>query len=82
MVTEKILDFLFAIVMKLLSWLPEVSWTFTTGNIPAFFQFVNMVCYLLPVQTISAIAVLIFDIALFRAFVSLVRTCKDLIPFI
>lgn len=82
MITEKILDFLFLIVQMLLSWLPDVSWNVSVGNPTPFLQFVRMVGYLLPMQTVSAIAILIFDIALFRAFVALIRTCKDLIPFI
>lgn len=82
MVTEKILDFLFLIVQTLLSWLPDVSWNFTLTNPTAFVQYLRMVGYLLPMETVSAIAILIFDIAMFRAFVALIRTCKDLIPFI
>lgn len=81
MVTEKILDFIFSIVSGLLSWLPDVSWSFSIGNTSTFFSYVSMVCYLLPMGTISAIAILIFEIALFRAFVALIRLIMEFVPF-
>lgn len=81
MITEKILDFFFSIVTGVLSWLPDVSWNFSIDDTSSFLSYINMVCYLLPIRTIIAIAVLIFEIAMFRAFIALIHLVTDLIPF-
>ena len=86
MVVEKIIDFLFFVVKRLLSLLPSVSnlarlqskWS----SFSTFWGYVQMVAYLLPLSTIVSIVALVITISLFRLAVSVIRTVWDLLPFV
>lgn len=82
MVTEKLLDFFFSIISGFLDLLPSISWDVNTSGWQYFKDILDMICFMLPINTITSIALLIFDLAIFRAFVALIRTLKSMIPFI
>lgn len=84
MITEKIIDFLFLIVEKILSILPSVSYSSSISqmNQSVFWQYVQMVAYLIPLRAVAPIVVLIISFSFFRLAVSIVRTVWDLLPFV
>lgn len=86
MVVEKIIDFLFAVVEGLLSLLPSVSYS---GSLPSrwnsfqtFWGYVQMVAYLLPLNTIVSILALVLTISFFRLAIAVIRAVWDLLPFV
>lgn len=81
MVTEKLLDFFFSLGKVLLKLLPDVSWSVDSGAWQGAKNVLDGVCYFLPLGTITAIISLIFSIALFRAFVALIKMIKSFLPF-
>ena len=82
MVTEKLIDIFFGVASGLFKLLPDITWDVNTSAFQYLRDVVDMICYLLPMGTISAIAILIFDLALFRAFMALIRTFREFLPFI
>lgn len=88
MVTEKILDFLFLIADKLLSLLPELTYSQSIGSqnfwgqYGGFWKYVEMVAYLLPLNTLATIVTLVLAFSLFRIGVSVIRSVWDLLPFV
>ena len=81
MITEKILDFFFALGKLLLKLLPDVSWNVNSGAWQGAKKVLDGVCYFLPLGTITAIISLIISIALFRAFIALIKLIKSFLPF-
>lgn len=81
MITEKLLDFFFALGKVLLTLLPDVSWNVDSGAWSGLKSVLDGVCYFLPLNTITAIISLLFSIALFRAFVALIKLIKSFLPF-
>lgn len=86
MVVEKIIDFLFLVVSKLLSLLPVFNYTGSLSNkwnsFSTFWGYVQMVAYLLPLHTISSIVALVITISFFRFTISIIRAVWDLLPFV
>lgn len=84
MITEKIIDFLFLIVEKILSILPSVSYSNSVSTMvnPVFWQYVQMVAYLIPWKAVVPIVGLIVSFSFFRLAVSIVRAVWDLLPFV
>lgn len=82
MVTEKLIDMIFGVVTGLFKLLPDITWDVNTSAFQYLHDVVDMICYLLPMNTISAIAILIFDLALFRAFMALIRIFREFLPLI
>lgn len=81
MVIEKLLDFFFALGKVLLTLLPDVSWNVNSAAWQGAKSVLDGVCYFLPLGTITAIITLIFNIALFRAFIALIKMIKSFLPF-
>lgn len=82
MVVEGIFNVFFLIVSGLLTMLPEVTWSVDTGAWQYVRDILNMIAYMLPINTITAIIALVVDIALLRIFISFIRTIWNLIPFV
>lgn len=84
MIIEKILDFFFAIAERLLSILEpyQIDWNINTSAWQYVQDILNMIGYLLPVNTITAIIGLIVSITMFRIAVAVIRTIWGFIPFV
>ena len=82
MVVEGIFNVFFLIVSGLLTMLPEVTWSVDTSAWQYVRDILNMIAYMLPINTITAIIALVVDIALLRIFISFIRTIWNLIPFV
>jgi len=81
-ITEKLLDFFFAIASGLLSLLPSTTWDVNTSAWQYFKDILNGICYFLPLGTVTAIITLIISLTVFRIFVSFVKTIWGYIPFV
>ncbi len=82
MITEKLIDILFAVTSGLFSILPDVSWDVNTSAFEYLRSVLEMVCYLIPLGTVKTLIALIISIAVFRAMVALFWVIRDLLPFI
>ena len=82
MVSEFFINIGFSFVDKIFSFLPAIEWSVDTSAWTYLTDILEMVCYLLPMHTISAIVVLIIDIAFVRIAISFFRTVLGLIPFV
>lgn len=82
MITEKLIDILFAVTSGLFSILPDVSWDVNTSSFEYLRSVLEMVCYLIPLGTVKTLIALIISIAVFRAMVALFWVIRDLLPFI
>ena len=82
MITEKLIDILFAVTSGLFSILPDVSWDVNTSAFEYLRSVLEMVCYLIPLGTVKTLVALIISIAVFRAMVALFWVIRDLLPFV
>lgn len=81
MITEALLDFFFALGKLLLKLLPNVSFDINTTAWGYAKDVLNGVCYFLPLGTVTAIITLILNLAMFRAFIALIKMIKSFLPF-
>ena len=82
MVTEFFIDSVFALVMGVLSLLPDVSWPVNASLITNALEWLKVVCYILPLGTIKAILVIIVILQAFRIVISLIKTIWDILPIV
>ena len=82
MIVEKLIDIIFAVTSGLFSILPDVSWDVNTSAFDFLRSIIEMICYIIPLDTVKTIAAAIISIAVFRAFVALFWVIRDLLPFI
>ena len=82
MISEFFLNVIFTIVSGLLSILPDMSWTIDSTAFEAFLDIIRAVGYMLPMNTVSAIAGVVISLTVFRFVISIVRTIWDLLPLV
>ena len=82
MITEFFLDLLFGVVEGLCSLMPEIYWTVDTGAFSYAHDALSMVCYLLPMGTVTNIVSLLIAILFLRIAIAFIRTILGLIPFV
>ena len=82
MIAEFFINCGFGILDGVFSLLPQIEWDVNTSAWSYLRDFLDMICYLLPLDTITAIISLIFGIAFLRIAIAFVRTLLDLIPFV
>lgn len=82
MITEKLLDLLFGAADILFNLLPDFSFSVPLGVWGAASDYLNMVGYLLPIDTINAIIGSIVGIATFRISIAGIRAIWKFIPFV
>lgn len=82
MVTETLFDMVFALVMGLLSLLPNVSWPVNASLITNALEWLHVVCYILPLGTIKAILAIIVVLQAFRIVISLIKTIWGILPIV
>lgn len=81
MISEFFLNIIFTLVGWMLQPLPEITVP-ALGSTSTFFDFVRCGLYLLPLNTISTIVGILVAISLFRIFIAIVKTIRDLLPLV
>lgn len=82
MISEFFIDSGFSIAEKVLEKIPEINWDTNTGAWEYLKDFLDMVCYLLPLDTITAIITLLIAISSLRIVISLAGFIKRTVPFV
>lgn len=82
MISEFFIDCGFAVADGFFSLLPEMEWTVETSAWTYAGDILDMICYLLPLGTVTAIISLIVGVTVVRIAISFIRTIIGLIPFI
>ena len=82
MITEFFISCFFGIADGFFAIMPDMTWDVNTSAWEYARDFLDMVSYLLPWDTVSAVVYLIFTITIFRIVISAIRTILGLIPFV
>ena len=82
MITESILDAVFGALSGLLSLLPDISWEVDGSAFDIFLDILEMVCYMLPMDTVGTIFGLIVSITIFRIIISIIKSLWELLPIV
>lgn len=82
MISEFLLNIVFNIVEGVFSILPNFQWSVENSFFSTALDMVRLACYVLPMETISAIIILINFLLLFRIIVSILRTIWDILPLV
>ena len=82
MITEGIFSIVFTLLSGLLSMLPNVELVVSADMFTKFFEIIQVVCYLFPVDTVITIVGIIIALNVFRIVVSFIKTLWQLIPFL
>ena len=81
MITELLLSGFFGVADILLGFLPEIEWTVNTSAWQYAGDVLSMICYLLPLNHITAAITFIISLGIFRIFVAFIKFVLSLIPF-
>lgn len=82
MISEFLINIVFRIVEGALSILPAFDWNVKASFFQSFLDMLRLACYLLPMQTITAIITLIVFFMNFRLVISLLRTIWEILPLV
>lgn len=82
MISEFFINIIFNIVTGLFSLLPDVTWNVESTAFTYFLDILKIAGYMLPMDTVAAIAGLIVALTTFRIIISIVRTIWDLLPLV
>lgn len=81
MITELILSGFFGIADIFLGLFPAADWTIESSAWGALGEYLDMICYLLPLEHIKGIISAIIAISAFRLTTAIIREIMRLIPF-
>lgn len=81
MITESILSLFFGFTAFLFSFLPDVDITVDSSGFGTIFNILRMVCYFLPMGTVTQILLIILAITAFKIAVAVIKTIWQLLPF-
>ena len=82
MISEFFISCFFGLSAGFFERMPDITWTVDTSAWTYFGDFLSMVAYLLPFDTVKMVAILIIDITIARIVISALRTIMGLIPFV
>ena len=82
MIPEAIIDVFYNILVGLLEFLPDVSWSVDGSVYSTFLGFISVILYFFPMNTVFTIFSIVVTLMVFRIFISLIKTLWDLIPFL
>lgn len=82
MISEFFLNIIFALVSGMLSMLPDISWSVDTAAFAPFLNIIRVAGYMLPMDTVVAIVLLVFNFTLVRIVISIVKSIWDLLPLV
>ena len=82
MISELILTAVFGIVDRFLSLLPEFTWNVDTGWWGYARSVLDVVAYLLPIDTVVSVIAITVGLMIFRIVIAFIKTVWDLLPFV
>lgn len=82
MVTEKVCDVVFSILLGFLDLLPDLEWTVNVSMVTGAVQWLHVVLYILPIGTVLAICGIIIAKTLFSNIIAMVKSIWELLPFL
>ena len=82
MITEFLIDCFFGLADGFFSLLPDITWDVNTSAWEFAHDALDLVCYLLPMETLQHILSLIVAIVFLRIVIAFLRTVMNLIPFV
>lgn len=82
MITEFLIDCFFGLANGFLSLVPDITWDVNTSAWEFAHDVLDLVCYLLPMDTLQHILSLIVSIVFLRISIAFIRTLLGLIPFV
>lgn len=82
MISEFFINAGFGIADRFLSLLPDMTWSVDTTAWQYLKDFLDMVCYILPLETVIDIGSLIVTLSVFRICIAIIRAIKGFIPFV
>lgn len=83
MISEFIINIVFGILSGFLELLPDIQLDLIGSPLyGAFLDFVEMACYLFPMNTFFTIFGIVVALTIFRIIVSLVKTIWELLPLV
>lgn len=82
MITEFLLNIIFALVSGMFELLPDISWNVSSSVFSYFLNVVSIAGYLFPYQTVVAITSLIVDFTIVRIILSIPKAIWDLFPLV
>lgn len=82
MIVESILDLFFGILSGIFGMLPEITWSIDTSAFQTFVGTLDVVMYLLPMQTVVMMISIVIWITVFRIVISLIKTLWELLPVV
>lgn len=80
MFIEALLNLVFGAVEGLLNLLPDIQWTVEGSVFDSFLDVLEMVCYLLPMQTVVTMFGIVVGFTMFKVVISLIKTIWDILP--
>lgn len=82
MISEFFIDSGFSVIEGILEKMPDISWDVNTSAWQYLKDYIDMICYLLPLDTITAIISLIIGVTIVRILIAFAGIFKRIIPFI
>ena len=82
MIFDGMYGILFSLLDEILAVLPDVSWSVDSGAMSYFISMLQVVFYLLPMDTVVQIVGIVVTITVFRILVALVRTVWAVLPIV
>ena len=82
MISEFFLNIIFALVSGMLTMLPEITWSVNAAAFEPFLNIIRVAGYMLPMDTVIAIVLLVFNFTLVRIVISIVKSIWDLLPLV
>jgi len=82
MISEFILNMVFGVLTVFLELLPDITIDVDTSLFSFFMDFLSMVFYLLPMDTVITIAYIVISLTVFRIVIAFIKTVWDMLPLV
>ena len=81
MLTKMLIDLAFGLLTGLFSLIPNISWNVPVSVVSGVTQFFHVIFYIVPMDTVFAIASIVIALHSFRIVIALIKTLWDVLPF-
>lgn len=81
MLTKMLIDLAFGLLTGLFSLIPDISWNVPVSVVSGVTQFFHVIFYIVPMDTVFAIASIVIALHSFRIVIALIKTLWDVLPF-
>lgn len=82
MISEFFLNIIFGIVSGMFSMLPDITWSVDSSAFEYVLGIFQVVGYLFPWGTVTAIVSLIIALSIFRVVIAIIKSVWDLLPLV